>query len=174
MYNSFIGTAGSYIDSGRYYRGYLRSKVPDIHRIIGSIFSWSIKSWSIKRVGVIIGSCKMRLIEIPGSSDGPSSSRPWTTTIDLTRIFQNSSPGNDEIGTITDMETGTIIWPSEMMLIETCIWNLCKVDIDILNVGTRSQCKNEGCFGPNGKNRHQHLKVVTITFRLPHPSPTSM
>ena len=26
----------------------------------------------------------------------------------------------------------------------------------------------------NGQNRHQHLKVVANTFRLQHPSPTSV
>ena len=31
-----------------------------------------------------------------------------------------------------------------------------------------------GVDDQNGKNRHQHLKIVTYTFRLQHPSATSM
>ena len=31
-----------------------------------------------------------------------------------------------------------------------------------------------GCWWQNDKNRHQHLKIVANTFRLQHPSPTSM
>ena len=45
----------------------------------------------------------------------------------------------------------------------------------ILNVGAGRQCKKTVDAGdPNGHNRHKHLKVVTKTFRLQHPSPTSM
>ena len=47
--------------------------------------------------------------------------------------------------------------------------------VTFLNNGARRQCKKIIDVGDqNCENRHQHLKVVVNTFRLQHPSPTSM
>ena len=54
------------------------------------------------------------------------------------------------------------------MLVTSC-W------LQFFGVGARRLCyKIKDVDDENDQNRHQHLKIVANTFRLQHPSPTSV